>query len=201
MRIGLDVDGCLANFNYDYQQRIIGMTGHNFFQPCDQENPPTWNYPELRGYTKDEMEKVWKYIQTSDDFFEKLLPLDGATSLDLVMPGLEDHHDIYFITNRPGITAKRQTERWLFHWLNYGLTPYTPTVLIAEDKGSIVEGLKLDVYLDDKWENAFEAGFARPKCHVYLLDRPYNRIVNAVQSLFTRVSSVQEMLDLELKNL
>ena len=200
MRVGCDVDGVLANFNFDYQQTIIRITGHNLFQPCDQENPPVWNYPELRGYTKEEMRKVWDYIRTSDDFFERLLPLDGATSLDLVMPGLEDHHDIYFITNRPGVTAKRQTERWLFHWLNYGLTPYTSTVLIAENKAVIAQGLKLDVYLDDKWENAWEVGFTVPTCRVYLLDRPYNHRMTGIDP-FTRISSVQEMLDQELKNL
>jgi len=78
--------------------------------------------------------------------------------------------DVYFITSRPGIDAKIQTEDWLY---NAGY-PHA-TVLISSAKGLCAQALKLDVYIDDRWENCVDVATTSLKTKVFLLDRPWNR--------------------------
>lgn len=198
MRIGFDVDGVLGDYPQAYQALIQRVTGRNLFQPGDAENPPTWYWPELRGYTKSEMQTVWEHILEAPDFWQSLLPLPGVAALDPLIPALEDHHDVYYITARPGRTAKRQTERWLRRQLGYGFTPYEPTVLISHSKDDAVWALDLHVYIDDNLDNA-NAVYEHTEGHTrtYLLDRRYNQ----GETDATRVPTVQAMIDLELANL
>ena len=62
MRLGIDVDGVLANFSKGYAELIIELTGKNLFQPGDIEDPPVWDWDILRGYTKEEVSATWKHI-------------------------------------------------------------------------------------------------------------------------------------------
>ena len=85
-------------------------------------------------------------------------------------------HDIYFLTNRGGINAKRQTEVWLKEFVTHY---HTPTVLLTNDvtginKGLLLRGLGANVFIDDKFENVQKAVEYSPSTHVYLYNRKYN---------------------------
>lgn len=97
-------------------------------------------------------------------------------------------HEIYFITHRFGLAAKLQTEEWL---KEQGMT--NPTVLIAEKKAQVVEGLQLDVFVDDKPSNVTSVQEANPFTRCYVLDRAYNRHVEGL-----RVETIRELLNIEL---
>lgn len=182
MRLGLDIDGVLCNFNARFVQEVIRVTGRNLFpQDCAPDTFPTvWDYPETFGYTDAEMKAVWKAIRSSLTFWQECDLLADAYFL----PQLEAAHDIYFITARPGLQVKRQTELWLakagIEW---------PTVLLAQEKGPAVRALELDVFVDDKPENVLDGKVWRKRCKSLLFDRPYNRHATGL----TRIYSLQEV--------
>lgn len=190
LKVGFDMDGLSANFNAAFIPFVVAHTGRDLFHPEDVLDPPVWDYPELRGYTHKELNEVWRSIATSDTFWFGLQPLPDFHQFRDRMTMACLRHDAYFITSRPGRTAKKQTERWLTKHL--GLE--TPTVLIAKDKGLVARALHLNAYIDDKFENAMDVAFHSPGTRSYLYDRAYNRLG---ESRYHRVASVVDFFDRE----
>jgi hypothetical protein len=216
MRIGFDIDGVLANFVAAYQPLCVQLAGGvDLFWLDDINNPPCWDWPQFRGYTDEQVKRVWDSIIGSRSFWFNLQPhTDNITALAMVLRYLEHKHDVYFITSRPGVTAKRQTEAWIRRYLPYD-RDIAPTVLLASAKGAAAKALKLDVYLDDNLDNAKDVLRESPKTRMYLLDRSYNQgnvitIVETTDALGgqrwenrtgVRVPTLAAMLDAELPNL
>jgi uncharacterized HAD superfamily protein len=139
----------------------------------------------------------------------------------MLLPELELRNDIYYVTNRAGASAKRQTESWLYRYLPYAELGVHPTVLITSDKGAAAKALKLDVYVDDNLDNIKGVLRESATTRAYLFDRAYNQgevsidVPAAVQIgpnvrgvLFgtqkltgTRVKTLGELFDAEIANL
>ncbi len=191
MRIGVDIDGVLAQFNDAYIEKCIEVTGKDLFPPRPFDIL-TWNYPESFGYSKEEMSVVWGDIKASNWFWLKLKAYpETSNALDTLRIREWRHGDeVYFITARPGVRVKAQTEDWIRSHCFY--EEYrTPTVLISSLKGLCAQALKLDAYIDDRKENVWDV--VGTGTRTFVMDRPWN------QGNFTdiqRVSSIQEMLAL-----
>lgn len=187
MKYGFDCDGVICDFASAYEDLLIKQTGVDLFTPHrdDPDYPACWDYPEHYGYTRDEVSAVWDEIRGSDRFWELLYSLPDMGYLSDVL-GKWDN-DIYFITNRPGVNAKRQTENWL---RSYGVP--NATVLISDKKGFCSLALGLDFYVDDKLENANDAA-STSSAYVYLLDRPYNQ--GSTRAGVTRVKSLRQAFE------
>lgn len=170
MRIGLDIDGVLADFNTSFIRLIREVTGVQLPSPSD-DYPDRWNYTK-NVLSREQEDKVWKKIKTTK-FWVTLDPLPDCGTVLRQLHGGE--HEVYFITTRPGTRAKWWTEGWLFE---QGCA--LPTVLIADtsdSKGRLARGLGLDVFIDDRPSNCIEVHLAMPDhCDVYLVDRPYNQL-------------------------
>lgn len=177
--IGLDCDGVLAEFTSAFVQRIIDVTGRDLFgrdkAGWDEDFPPVWDFPqETYGYTDEEVDRTWKNIRKDAEFWLRLKPLYGASEAVRELDFLRiAGHDIYFVTARPGISAKRQTEDWL-----EGMGMHCPTVILGSDKGAYVKLLKMDAYIDDRLSNANQVmgtvRVGRLNTRVYLYHAPYN---------------------------
>lgn len=179
LRIGVDVDGVLADFNTSFIERVIKVTridrfGKGFI-------PTTWNYPESVGYSPEDVAAVWEDIER-DPYFWRNLPAYAHTAQVLTYLSHLQHigHDVYFITARPGVVAKKQTEEWLQYKcrMQYLAAP-SPTVLISRDKGGCADVLKLDIYVDDRVENVFDVlamaqGNDPPHAVVFMFRQPWN---------------------------
>lgn len=170
MRIGLDVDGVLANFFRAYEDHIINATGKNLFgsQRYPAALPQVWDWPQTFGYTAAEISEVWKHIRANADFYRQLESLPGVLAARQLT---SDRHDIYFITDRNGPNAQRETQIWL------SLRGFrNPSVLLAKTgKGDIARALDLELYIDDKVENILDVQEKAPKCRSYLAPLyPYN---------------------------
>lgn len=166
MKVGFDIDGCLADFAMAYESAIIEAAGgENLFPPNNL--PPVWDWPQHYGYSDEVVAEAWKGIKASQTFWRYLDPLPGMQWARAVNPFL---HDVYYITDRSGVNPKQQTEEWLSIQ-----GARRPTVLIAADKAPIVAALKLDCIIDDKLEHAVNINLHCPHTRVYLLDRPYNQ--------------------------
>lgn len=189
MKLGLDVDGVFADFNSCYQELLIEMSGRDLFGP--NYIPTTWYYPQTVGYTQVEEDKVWAFIEQSPAFWQLLPAYPEAYQALNDCLGIAD--EVYFITSRPGRTAKAQTEYWL-RWLS-PMIVHPATVLIVsnlESKGFIARGLQLDAFLDDRWENCQSVVLTSPGTRVCLLNRPWNQGVT--NDYIHRVTRIQEVL-------
>lgn len=174
MRLGIDVDGILADFNTAFIPRVITVTGRDLFPPRPFDIP-VWDYPAHYGYSKEENTAVWKSITADRYFWYDLEPYDDiAASIVYLGNKAAQGHDLYFITSRPGLAAKAQTEAWLYNQFRqcdlYRNLPAI-TVLISSAKGLCARALQLDAYIDDRWENCLEVAVPTKTC---LLHRSWN---------------------------
>lgn len=203
MRLGIDVDGVLADFNHSFIDKAIEVTGEDRFPPRPFDIQ-TWNYPEHYGYTDEQVSATWNAIKQSETFW-KLLPLYPWTqeTLDRLYTLKCQGHDIYFPTSRVGKSCKFQTESWLSR-----LGFKNPTVLVTSRKGYTALALDLDTYIDDNTENCqdvvkvlnngrFVRGqeFGHP---VYMLAQPWNTnsgLPELSRCKLKRIGTPLQMLD------
>ena len=174
LRIGLDVDGVLADFNPAYIELLTKQTGIKFPEVNDQY-PDTWNYDRAAGVKKEDETAVWNIIKGSEDFWFKLLPYHNVCAFLVWLKYLRQ--DTYFITNRCG-SAKSQTERWL-HKAGYP----EPTVLISSEKAMVCKALNITHYIDDKNENCNDVKCYASRTKGYMLKRPWNEPIESVPRL------------------
>lgn len=182
--LGVDVDGVLANFNDGFIKLCVEVTGRDLF-PTRPFDIPCWNYPEFYGYTHEELTTVWETIEKSPTFWKSLPAYeDTINAVRYIREMYAIGSDIYFVTSRPGKSAKVQTEEWLRTWC------LPPTVLISSAKGLCSRALGFDAYIDDRWENALDVSTTGARS--VLMDRPWNRgeLYNAEQFGIVRTSSV-----------
>ena len=173
MRVGVDLDGVVADFNSTFIPRMVKVVGKDLFGP--DFIPTIWDYPLAAGYTRAEMEAALEDITQDSAFWRSLDCYHGEQvikALDtLNLRQARGIDDIYFITNRPGKFAKWQSERWL---KSHGMTD--ATVLITPHKGLAAAALDLDVYIDDKIENILDViTHTGVMCAPFLCDRPWNQ--------------------------
>ena len=188
-KLGFDLDGVLVDWNSAFIALMIQLTGRDLFPPRPFDIP-TWNYPTHYGYTTAEVSYVWTDIKASPYFWQSLKPYETTgDALRAIHDRWRQNDDLYFITSRPGIDAKKQTENWLrMHWPMYTVPPLT--VLISSHKGLCAKALHLDAYIDDKDTNVCDVVREHATCRTFLLDRPWNRDLEWPD----RIQSVTDML-------
>ena len=178
-RIGLAVDGCVANFVEAFHAESRTLHG----KPPEGTPQTEWDFTNL--LTRDENDKVWEKIFSTRDWWEGLSPMPGIQALY----GAEGVADYYFLTKRfdtAGHSAQFQTAAWLA--MNTGLI--LPSVIICTgDKGPLAKALELDAFVDacpENCENVISHGVP----NVYLYDAPYNKKATHLP----RVADINEFL-------
>jgi hypothetical protein len=172
MRIGVDLDGVLCNFNHAFLP-ILEMVSGRALAPPPGPWPAVWDWPTTDfALTEEEVEEAFELVgRVGDAFWSTLEPLPGAVEClqalnNLSAAGIE----AYFVTKRPGNGVKYWTEIWL---QEHGME--APTVLpVLGSKGPLVAALDLDAFIDDKPSNCHDIRAALPACAVSLLAQPYN---------------------------
>lgn len=174
--LGIDIDGVLADFNTAYRAKLLEVTGRDLCPP-DVSNPPTWEWPSFYGYTEAEEDMVWEQIEQASLFWEDLRRLPDADIFLHLLASLPQTDDIYFVTSRPGLTAKGQSERWL-EMCGYGGATVT-IALPSHNKGPLAAALNLTHFIDDKAENCRCVKVSSPETQVFLLRYNYNQAQQA----------------------
>lgn len=189
MRIGCDLDGVLCDFAHGYERIHAEVAGFNNFPP--DQLPPIWNWPELYGYTAEHTSEVWRRIKASPTFWASLEPLPGArnflTTLSL------SAHEVYFITDRPGVDTQLQSASWLE---SHGY--HAPSVIVTgkpRSKGEICRALAIDLMIDDKPENIEDIADYSPATKAVILSYPYNEDYRRLNPETLSVSSLDEFAE------
>ena len=172
LNISLDLDGCLSFFNYSFSVVANTLFGTPIVEDINEVKKYRWE--DWHPLTKEQCNLTWREIDKNvEDFWFNLKPLVN----DSVFRKLEDleyqGHSIYFITSRRNTAGKNvltQTNEWI---RKYSFLQHF-SVIPTEKKGKILDGIKIDVFLDDYPENLIEATIEAPKCKSFLLVRPYN---------------------------
>lgn len=164
MRLGIDIDGVLADFTYPAAALASQMFGLNV-----SGHATHWNWMRDYGLVGEQESAYWKALATMPEWWGNLPILPDAVD---VLPRLNylaqtGAADVYFITTRPGAGVKLATERWL---QRHGMS--TPCVLLSKYKGPVAQGLELDVFADDRPENCVDV-LPHAK-HTFLIARPWN---------------------------
>lgn len=190
--LGIDIDGILCDFNDAYVDKLHKVTGVAL--PCCYDQ---WDFDLVAGYTPTQVHTTWSDISLDPTFWSTLPPHnDAEESMFYLRKRYNFGDDIYFITSRPGVSAKRQTVEWLDRFNAYlGNGVPHPTVLMVrgKDKGKVCAALKVTHFIDDKWTNCAGVVGESPETRVYLLDRPWNRAKDIVGA--TRVMKLEGFVD------
>jgi hypothetical protein len=163
--IAFDLDGVLSNF-------IRGFTriGNRLFGTpvCDVPAQVVWmfeDFPTLK-LDKTKCDEIWKEIKGNRGFWANLDPCNVSAmyTLDRIVNKV-------FITNRPGLLAKEQTESFLERW---GVIE--PKVILAVDKGPVAKDEHILAAVDDYHPNCRDMKLACPDAYVAMLATPYNAV-------------------------
>lgn len=201
LTIGVDIDGVLSDFCTTFKDRMIEVTGVDLFPPC-VISPPVWTWPQHFGYTDEQVRRTWDLLQKDYLFWECLTPYQETTKFLRRLGEFGD--DIYFITSRPGVDGKLQSERWLEQ---HGY-PMPTVINVLPDaaekqtgtgplKAMVAKALRLTHFIDDRADNCREVKLACPETQVFLLHHNYNRAEQEeLQSLgIVVIHSVQRFIE------
>lgn len=171
MRIAIDIDGVLANWNAAFARKIGAR--------LPPEGPEHWNWPErFAAESPARAALVNREFAMSDEtFWDELDPLEE----DLDLRALTRDHQVFFITKRPAEPWMQElTAEWLYDYYNLQF----PTVIVTQGaKQPILDALGVEVALDDYWGNLRTGDVLRTA--------PYNRHINWDR----RASGVKEFFE------
>ncbi len=173
MIVMFDVDGVLADFHQGYDDL------------CRKLKKPVLG-PDAPWDTKWDTD-VWREIKTSNVWWTELPSIPDSSAFFRIATL---NSEVYFVTARPGIDVKRQTERWLT-W--HGIE--NPTVILSSRKGEIAAALGANFSIEDKAGNAVYISYQSPATRSYLVDRPYNQFnPEMLGRKVVRIKEIEEFL-------
>jgi len=170
MKIGIDLDGCLAEFVdpfLNYHNRIHGTN----FRRREVKSFDFWRL--IGGTSKDSQEEIFNFYRSEQ--FRELPVVPGSVE---VIEGLSEEHELYVITARPDWVS-RETEQWLGNYFSDRFLEvihtgeYDSTNESPKSKSDVCKHLGVEVIVEDSYENAIDCtskGIAS-----VLLDYPWNR--------------------------
>jgi 5'(3')-deoxyribonucleotidase len=160
LKIGLDVDGVLADFAGPAMEITRAL-----FPTADIHNR-IWNL----GMTNEQADAVMAYVAKQKDFYYSLQKIPGGEYL----AEAQNNHRLYFITARNG-TVGMPIEEQTAHWLRWSFNIHTPTVIVTDsgkEKSALYTILKLDAFIDDKVDTVEH--MRANACNCYVFNQPWN---------------------------
>jgi hypothetical protein len=169
LRVGVDIDGVLAEFVPSARKLCKQLFNG---RPDDRLVQTSWAFDSL-GISKDEENVLWNVIDNTPNWWMGLGKTPGA-SIEK-MQELIQTCMVIFITNRKDGNVGKPIEEQSSSWLARTFRLLNPTVLIMNDKGPLLNALKLNHFVDDRPKNIQECNLYAPKCEATLLNETYNQ--------------------------
>jgi 5'(3')-deoxyribonucleotidase len=162
MRIGLDLDGVVADWHSSAVSLLNTYKGHNL----STEDPPSWDYIEREVGRVD-----WRWLWSEGitlGLFSAIRPYPGELSQAVKLANLGD---IIVITARPK-PAWFDTLRWLSV---YEIGPPKEVIFTSTEEKEEGRFPECDIYVDDKPENVIAMAKTG---ETWMRTRRYNEAVN-----------------------
>ncbi|MBI4152127.1 hypothetical protein HY495_00315 [Candidatus Woesearchaeota archaeon] len=187
MRLGIDLDGVLAEFIdsfLDFENQRYGLT-------LTKNDVHNYDLTTILGVNPQQLIQEFSYFYSTSGFYH-LLPVTGAQS---ATEELAKDHQLYVITSRPP-EIHHATEEWLgehfparFTSVHFSLD-YLPQAK-SERKEDICRDLGIDVMIDDSIKYLKHCAPYVKK--TFLFDQPWNQQSEILSSL-VRVKSWGEII-------
>jgi len=188
MNLLIDMDGVTSDFNSSMARLLKQINPMVKVDFTADDFPSCWEWPTHYGYSAADEQQAWTEIIHGGLFWRSLFPYATGNSDLIYLNSLQKKHDIYFVTSRPGVTAKWQSEEWL---RAHGVA--NPTVVVTPKHASkklIVQAVDIKLVVEDKPETLLDLPLG---VVTVLMKRPYNK---AYWGTFERsVNSVKEGLE------
>jgi hypothetical protein len=195
LRIGIDVDGVLADFRTAFHDAAIGCLRRDIEEPSD---------PELSGGPLDpgEIRRVWESIARTQNWWMDVPAFEPDQIARLYALTRAGGWEVFFLTKRPpsaGDSVQFQTQWWIER---FGF--YLPAVLtVPGSRGEVANGLRLDLVVDDQIINCVEViSGAQSKALLMLRsadakakEHASNRGIGVVASLQEAVTVMERLHD------
>lgn len=195
LRIGIDVDGVLANFRAAFHQASLECLRRELEEPEDPKGPQALLHKDVK--------RVWDWIEKRQNWWMDLEPYEPDQIARLYSTTRAAGWEVFFMTNRPpsaGDSVQFQTQWWIER---HGF--YLPAVLtVPGSRGEVANGLRLDLLIDDLSINCVEVVSASP-CKALLMLRDPNQVaedhatgrgIGVVHNLAEAIEVLQRLHDL-----
>lgn len=196
LRIGIDMDGVLADFLSAFRQVETRLFGPG--AEVAPEDPEEEEERQERGLfeTRQRHRAIWREIETTGNFWTTLEPLGRDAVRRLQELSLTHRWEVFFITQRPasaGETVQRQTQRWL---RDQGFE--LPSVLVVSgSRSAVVHALRLDYHVDDSMQHCLDVIADSPaKTILVVPDSSESGIAHARKLGMAPVSTIDQALDI-----
>ena len=192
LRIGIDVDGVLADFRTGFHETARATLGRSI--------PPLQDSTETQPLSPDEVKRVWDAVKRTQNWWMTLKPYEPDQIARLYSLSRDAGWEIFFLTNRPasaGDSVQFQTQSWIER---YGF--YMPSVLtIPGSRGEVANGLRLHLAIDDLLLNCIEVVSASTSKTLLLLrsgdkaieSHALQRGIGVVPTLMDAIEIVQRL--------
>jgi hypothetical protein len=146
LRLGIDVDGVLADFRTAFHQAARECLGRDIpLTPGDEKN--TLSTPVVQ--------RVWSYIGKTPNWWMRVPAYEPDAIANLYALARAGRWEICFLTKRPpsaGDAVQFQTQWWLEQ---HGF--FLPSVVtVPGSRGDLANAIRLDLVIDDQFVNCAE---------------------------------------------
>ena len=147
LRIGIDIDGVLADFRSAFHETAVRLLRHDVDDTQDLE--------ALTPLSAADVRRVWDHIATAQNWWMEVPAYEPDQIARLYSLMRAGGWEVFFMTKRPpsaGDSVQFQTQWWIER---FGF--YLPAVMtVPGSRGDIANGLRLDLILDDQLINCVE---------------------------------------------
>jgi hypothetical protein len=147
LRIGIDIDGVLADFRSAFHAAARQCLHRDI---SDDRDPK-----DAKSLEQADVKRIWQHIARTPNWWMGLPAYEPEQLAALFSLTRGAGWEVFFLTNRPasaGDSVQYQTQWWLEQ---HGF--YLPAVLtVPGSRGEIANGLRLDLVIDDLVVNCVE---------------------------------------------
>ena len=195
LRIGVDVDGVLADFRSAFRATATRVLRREVDER--QESPQADD-----GLVPSDVRRVWQHIANAQNWWMEVEPYEPEQIARFYSLARAGSWEVFFLTRRPpsaGDSVQFQTQWWIER---FGF--YLPAVLtVPGSRGDVANWLRLDLLLDDQLINCVEVVSATPTKAVLMLrgndaaarDHAIDRGVGVVSTLSEAVTVIERLHD------
>ena len=162
LRVGIDVDGVLADFKTAFHETSRACLGRRVETLVDPKS--------AQALEQNDVKRVWEVVARTPNWWMTLKPYEPEQIARLYSLTRAAGWEVFFLTNRPGSagdSVQFQTQSWI-----EGQGFYMPAVLtIPGSRGEVANGLRLNLVIDDLLLNCIEVVSASTAKALLLLRR------------------------------